>query len=286
MSDNNPDEIAPEQVSSFIDKVLKTKDPATVGLRKIIRRKAEEDNGFYVHKPELVEFEFNGKTQKGFGEDEQRILELEKTVADLKIELKKNLNQAQKAVQAAFSKGKASGLTEGLEKGKTETTEIYERKIDEIQLRVGNILKTFEEEKRNLIKNSEHILLQLSTEVAKKIIASELTTNTDIVLSVLKKALNSIAEKNNVIIRVSSGDLETVSERKSFWSPVSDNLKNITIEQDSRLSSGDCIIESDSGITDARLSVQCDELLELIQKTWENNYASQSSSTASEKSDS
>ncbi|NLW30461.1 MAG: hypothetical protein GXY77_03290 [Fibrobacter sp.] len=274
MFDNDNEEIAPEKVSDLINKILETKDPATVGLRKIIRRKNEEKDDFFVHKPQITEFDFDGKKKKNLSEDELRILELEKTVADLKIQLQKNTQKAQNAVQNAFVKGKTQGVAQGIEKGKAETTEIYEKKIDEIQLRIGNVLKKVEEEKQAVFRDSEHLLLQLCMEMVKKIIATELSINKDVILSVLKKALNSIAEKDNLIIRISPDDMDAVSGRKDFWVPVSDNLKNITIEPDERISCGGCIIESNSGTTDARLGVQCDELSELVLKAWENVNAS------------
>jgi len=282
LSDNNHEEIAPQKVSDLIAKILETKDPATVGLRKIIRQKNEEKDDFYVRKPKITEFDFDGKKKNNLSEDELRILELEKTVADLKIQLQKNTQKAQNAVQNAFVKGKTQGVAQGFEKGKTETTEIYEKKIDDIQLRIGNVFKRIEEEKQAVFRNSEHLLLQLCMEMVKKIIASELTINKNIILSVLKKALNSIAEKDNVIIRISPDDMDSVSGRKDFWIPVSDNLKNITIEPDERISCGGCIIESNSGTTDARLGVQCDELSELILKAWENVNASVPQSTTKE----
>ena len=101
-----------------------------------------------------------------------------------------------------------------------------------------------------------------------KIITCEVSDRTDIVLAVLKRALDFIGHSEKMVVRVASEDLEQVSDRKDFWIPVGERLEYITIEADERIEKGGCIIESNSGVVDARLGVQFNELADLIEKTW------------------
>lgn len=261
---------SPEEVSSFIDNLLNAKDPATVGLRKILRRKSEQGLDFSIHSPVMEEFEESGKKCKVLNEDEQRILELEKEVINFQVQLKKQQENARNAVQRAFTQGKEAGLKEGYEGGRTETAVEYEKKIDDIQGEMETFLKNLDDSKREIFYNSEHILLRLCREIVKKIISSEVTTNQDVVLSVLKKAISYIGDRERLVVRIAPDDLETVTGRKDFWVPVTERLTNVVIEADERVGRGGCIIESNSGIADARLGVQFEELMNLVENVWQN----------------
>ena len=265
----NTPHLSPENVSSLIEHILKTKDPETVGLRRILRRQDQKAGQFPLHSPLLEEFGTPGG-RKTLSEDEEEVLKLEKRVRDLERSLKQQNDNARAAVQNAFVKGHQDGLQSGIEQGKAEVAKEFEKKIDEVQKRVASFLGAIEESKRNVFVNAEHVLTRLSCEVAKKIISTELTGRDDIILHVIKKALTYIGDREKLILRVATDDLEIVSGRKDFWAPVSERLKDIAIEPDEQIEKGGCIIESNSGVVDARLGVQFIELTDIIEKVWEN----------------
>jgi flagellar biosynthesis/type III secretory pathway protein FliH len=86
--------------------------------------------------------------------------------------------------------------------------------------------------------------------------------------------MSYIADRERIIVRVSKDDLENVSRRKDFWMPVGERLESIIIEPDERIEKGGCIIESNSGVVDARLGVQFEELHDTVEKVWESVSAS------------
>ena len=266
----NTGSLSREEVSSFIDNILKSKDPATVGLRKILRKNTELERDFSVYSPAAVEFDTPERKSRVLSEDEQRILELEKKVIDLEGRLEKQKESARQAVQAAFVKGRTEGLEEGLARGREETTEVYEKKIDQLQQKIESIIRQFDESRRTVFSGSEHLLLRLCCEMVRKVISTEVTVNQNIILSVLKKALTYIGDRERLVVRVSPDDFETVSGRKDFWVPVAESLKNVSVESDERVSRGGCIIESNSGVVDARLGVQFEEISGLVESVWEN----------------
>jgi flagellar assembly protein FliH len=266
----NNESSSPDDVSKLINKILTAKDPATVGLRKIIRKKNDEQDNFPLRSESLQEFT-DLKVKKGIlSDDERRILELEKSISDLNLQIKKQQESANLAIQNAFSKGKSEGLIKGIEQGKTESAGIYEKKIDETQKYVSECLKKLEDSRHSLYKSSEHILLRLCIAVVKKVVASEVVTRPDLILSVVKKALTFIGDKERLIIRVSPNDSEIITGRKDFWISVTERLKDVTVEPDSRIQRGECIIESNTGTVDARFGVQFEELSGLIEKLWED----------------
>jgi flagellar assembly protein FliH len=261
--------LPPDQVASLIARILNEKDPASVGLRRIIRRKTADADDFPMRAPAIEEFSAPGKVKKLLSNDERRIIEIERQVNGLKAELAKQPGNARKAVEKAYQKGFDEGIAQGAIGGKSEAGAEYQQKIEAVQARVGSYLKSIEDAKHALLADTDRILLDLCCRMVKKVLSAELTQRPDIILNVLRKALSYVAEREKLIIRVAPCDIETVSGNQDFWSPVTERLKAITIEPDERIGQGGCIIESASGVIDARLDVQVDELAELIEKAWE-----------------
>jgi flagellar biosynthesis/type III secretory pathway protein FliH len=258
-----------ENVPSLIDKILKTNDPATVGLRRIIKKKNDEGADYPARIPLIETFDVPGKS-KILSEDERRILELEKKIIELEDKLKGQAVEQKKAEETMHKNGIAEGMKKGMEKGASDTAAVYEKKIDALQKDISNFLKNIENEKKVLIVNAEHILLNLTIEIAKKVIHSEVASNQELILKVLNKALSHISDRERIVVHVSPHDCVLVSQRKDFWNTITDKLNNIVVSEDSRIEKGGCLIESNSGIVDARLGVQIDEICSIVEREWES----------------
>ena len=263
-------EIPPENVSSLIEQVLRAKDPATVGLRKIMRRKEDERNDHPLRSMALEEFSVPGTTSKKLSDDERLILDLEKKAADLQLALKQQKKAAAAALQEAYAKGMREGEAKGREEATTATTAAYEKKIDELQDRIGDLLAGFETAKRDAVLNAEHLLLRLCLAVAGKVIGREVATDPELILGVIRRSLAYIGHREKMTLRVAPGDLETASQRRDFWLPVGERLEDITIVSDERIGRGGCMIESNSGLVDAQMGVQFSELSEIIENAWKD----------------
>ncbi|MBN1128318.1 MAG: hypothetical protein JXA71_04995 [Chitinispirillaceae bacterium] len=266
MSDS---ELSPETVSTLIERVLKAKDPSTVGLKRILRKKEEEREDYPLQEAVLDEFSVPGKESIKLSAEERRVLELEKEVADLRIALQRQRRAAADAVQASFTKGISDGFGRGRAEATAVTAAAYEEKIDALQRRIGDLFEHLETAKRSVFANAEHLLLRLCCAMVKKIIDREVSEHHDIILAVLKRALTYIGHHEKMVVRVAPDDLELVAQRKDFWFPVAQRLKDITVEADARIERGGCIVESNAGLVDARLGVQFEELAGIVEKTWD-----------------
>jgi flagellar assembly protein FliH len=269
MADAQSSPLEPTDVVALIDHLLKTKDPAVVGLRRILRHKEQEGAAYPIHSAGFEELSIPGKDKTVFTEDERHVLELEKQNKQLTASIEAQKQKTEIDVKAAFEKGLAEGHKKGEETGHKKAADDYNKKIAEIQARVNAFLKKLEEDKIGIFSNSDRICVRLACEFAKKVLHKELSTNADAILPVVKRALSLVAEKERIVIRVAKDDFETVSGKKDFWAPVTERLVNVAIELDDKIERGGCIIESNSGMVDARLGVQLADLCALVEKTWE-----------------
>lgn len=267
-----PDEVVtPKNISDLIDYVMKSRDPAVVGLRRILKKKADLGQDFPLQEHTLEEFSTDKDTAGGiFNETEQRIIELEKAALELKDKLAQQKKDAEEAIRDAYKKGQKEGLERGEKTSYKKARSEYDQQIKDIEERLVNVLKDIGESRNALLNEAQRNVLDLSTMIALKIINTELSLSPDIILSVIKKALSYIVDRQEFVLRVSPEDLETVTKKKDFWTSIAERLDKVTVEQDDRIEKGGCIIESNTGVADARINVQFEELLDVIDSTWEN----------------
>jgi len=177
---------------------------------------------------------------------------------------------AKRSAAESHEKGKQEGFKEGEKQGQGTAEKKFNAEVAKLKEQTAKYFKQVEQSKDEMIRGLEHILLKFCMELTKKIVANEAVTNPELVLSVIKKSLSMIADRDNILIRVAPGDLETASGAKDFLSTVTERLENVRFEVDDRIQKGGCIIESNSGMVDARLGVQLDEIEQLIEKAWES----------------
>ncbi|MDR0331563.1 MAG: hypothetical protein LBH93_07645 [Chitinispirillales bacterium] len=271
--------IVNENVTVLLDQLLKAEDPATIGIRRILRNKIDAGNAFPLKAPDMESFDPSGNPAAGgkgkkkdhhlFNEQERAYLELEKRVRELERSLTQEKVAAKRATADSFEKGKAEGMAAGEQAGHDKAKAAFDVELKKHKDQVAKFLKQLEDSKKAMINGLEHILLRFCVELTKKIVSLELTTNPEIITATIKKALALIADKDNILIRVAPGDMEAASGNKDFLSTVTERLENVRIEEDARIGKGGCIIESNSGMVDARLGVQLEEVEGIVEKAWE-----------------
>ena len=258
------------EISALIDYLLKSKDPATVGLRTILKRKAEKNQAFPLHLAPFEEFYVEGKSKEHYSADERIIMDLEKKAAELRLSVENERKELPAKLASARERGYKEGFSAGEAAAREKTAKEYERTIDTLQQKVRDFCGALDHAKKTVFANAHSMLLAFCFEFAKKIIHAEVSARPDIILPVLKKALSYIADRERLVIKVAKDDWESASGRKDFWIPVGEKLGSVVVEPDERVEKGGCIIESNSGVVDARLGVQIEELKDVVCKAWES----------------
>ncbi|MBD3419921.1 MAG: hypothetical protein GF398_07385 [Chitinivibrionales bacterium] len=260
----------PEDVSSLIDFILENKDPAVVGLRKILKNKQTEGRDYPLKQLSMDELSSTRIREKIFDKSERRTIELEQSVIKLQKQIKAQEARLSRAEKEAFERGLNQGRAEGAQTGQEKAANEYAARLEDIQQQIAIMFKNVAQEQQRIFHDSYGLLLKLVCKLTKKILQVEPTLNRDIAPALLKEALAYIADREKLVVHVSTQDLETVSERKDFWLPVGQQLHNAEIVGDDTMQPGDCVIESGSGLVDARLDIQLRELDELIENLWQS----------------
>jgi flagellar assembly protein FliH len=162
----------------------------------------------------------------------------------------------QLAEQESYEKGLSDGIQKGKELQRIETLEALQA--------MSSIVKETSKLKKSILENSEQQIIQLSLSIAEKVIHLEVTTNRDVIRSVLKEAIKNIGDRENMKIRVHPQDFHFMLEIKPDLLHGFDGIKNIVFEEDESILRGGAIIETLCGEVDARLDQQYNQVRTLI----------------------
>jgi flagellar assembly protein FliH len=160
-----------------------------------------------------------------------------------------------------FNKGFEEGVNSLSLKYKTEYSEKLLTRIEYFQ----NIISSIE--KQLVLQNSEfeHLVINLSSMIAEKIIKREIEKKT-IISENLKEAVKKVLGANNLIIRVNPCDYgEIFLESKSFF--LEDSFSKVQFEEVDSIEIGGCFIETEIGNVDARISSQFSEIKKCLESS-------------------
>ncbi len=162
--------------------------------------------------------------------------------------------------QASVPRGidaiKKESYDKGLQDGLKQAEEQFLATLQSLQSILGDIDRLRED----ILKNSSEDMIRLIIAIARQVIRTEISIQPEIIVNTLGEALQVAVRSDECVVRIHPDDLEFVSSAKAdFMSRIND-LKNISIETDPRISRGGCVIESDYGKVDATVETQLEEI--------------------------
>ncbi|OHD11079.1 MAG: hypothetical protein A2086_03550 [Spirochaetes bacterium GWD1_27_9] len=180
---------------------------------------------------------------------ERAKLEARNIESEIKDKEAKILNDARK-------RGYHDGWEEGYKNGADEVKRLAER--------VQIILNSTIEKRNEIFVETEQQIINLVLLVSKKVIKVISENQKNVVINNVVQALRKLKSRGDVAIRVNLSDLELTSQHKKDFVEMVEGVKSIKILEDSTVDRGGCIIETDFGSIDARISSQLHEIEERI----------------------
>jgi flagellar assembly protein FliH len=160
----------------------------------------------------------------------------------------KDLSEIEReAYQKAFAAGQQSGL------------EMAEKKTEIIAKRFALSLEEVGILREKLIKAAERDLVELAIEIAKKLVHREIQIDENIITTLVRVALERLAVKNGIKVTVNPLDAKILSAELQ---DLLGEEGTIDLKTNEDLRRGDCLVESEYGSIDARISQQFKEIEE------------------------
>ena len=188
-------------------------------------------------------------------EDQAQVIlaEARTKATELENEIKSRVTQTERE---AYEKGHADGHEKGFEEGKAEVARLVES--------LHSIITKAIEKRNEIIQEAETQIINLVLLIVKKVIKVISENQKNVVINNVVQALRKLKSRGDVVIRVNLADLELTSEHVKDFMKMVENVKSITVLEDSSVDRGGCIIETDFGQIDARISSQLHEIEERI----------------------
>jgi flagellar assembly protein FliH len=184
---------------------------------------------------------------------EKILAEARAKAGELESDIKQRVVQTERE---AYERGYTEGHQKGYDEGKTEVARLIER--------LHTILTKAIEKRNEIIEESETQIINLVLLIVKKVIKVISENQKNVVINNVVQALRKLKSRGDVVIRVNLADLELTTEHVKDFMKMVENVKSITILEDSSVDRGGCIIETDFGQIDARVSSQLHEIEEKI----------------------
>ena len=172
------------------------------------------------------------------------------------IEIKEN------ALKEGHKIGYEKGFQEAYEKGESSAKEEFTPLLKTI----NSLIQELGAFREMMYPKVENEMIEMITGLTKKILQHEIETKEDSVKQMLLLAINSVIDKENMVIQIHPSDK---THAESFYPELKNlykDIKNVTFEEHSGIEKGGCVITTNFGTIDARvdqLENQIDQILKL-----------------------
>ena len=160
--------------------------------------------------------------------------------------------QHDKIVSEARSEGYEQGSSEGYEKGKAEVERLIER--------MHKVLEAVMQRREEILQDTESQIVELVILMARKVIKILSENQKNVIMANTVAALRKVKTRGNVTLRVNIEDVKLTTAHADEFIQHVENVQGITVQEDSSVEKGGCIVETDFGAIDARISSQLTEL--------------------------
>lgn len=191
--------------------------------------------------------------QEAEDEANKIIAEASRKAEEMESEIKQKV---EKVEREAYEAGHKEGREAGFREGKSEVARLVEN--------LNRIVTAAIDKRSEIVSESETQVINLVLLIAKKVIKVISENQKNVVINNVVQALRKLKSRGEVVIRVNLADLDLTSEHINDFLQMVENVKSVTVLEDSSVDRGGCIIETDFGEIDARISSQLHEIEERI----------------------
>lgn len=190
--------------------------------------------------------------------------EAKSIIEDAQIKARNIESEIRETESKIVSEARKRGYQEGWEEGYSKGSDEVKRLIERVQI----ILNSAIQKRSEILIETEQQIISLVLLIAKKVIKVISENQKNVVINNVIQALRKLKSRGEVVIRVNLADIDLTSQHKRDFIEMVEGVKSIKIMEDSTVDRGGCIIDTDFGSIDARISSQLheieDKILELM----------------------
>ena len=226
----------------------------------LVRSAKMEADGIIKEAENAAFAEVKRKTNEAQSLRRQAEDDAEKIVAEAREKAKQIENDSLAAFEnerkEAEERGRIAGREAGFTEGKDEVARLVER--------TQTILERAQDKRADILAETEQQIIDLVLLISRKVIKIISENQRNVVISNVVQALRKVKGRGNILIKVNILDVKLTTEHKKEFINMLEGAKSIQIVEDTSVDPGGCVIETEFGEIDARISSQLAELEEKI----------------------
>jgi len=181
------------------------------------------------------------------------VAEAERRAAEIVSDAKSKMDEQ---LKDGYGDGFRKGQEAGFKEGNLEAQRLTDR--------LHTIIERMMDKRQEILAETEQQIVDLVLLMTRKIVKVISENQRNIVVSNVVQALRKVKGRGEVIIRVNLNDVAMPTQHIKDFLAAAENIKNITVVEDSTVDRGGCVIETDFGAIDARIASQLNEIEQRI----------------------
>jgi len=186
--------------------------------------------------------------------------EAAKILADAESRASEIVAESRAKMDEQLKEGYDDGYKKGQEAGFREGNLEAQRLTD----RLHTIIERMMDKRQEILAETEQQIVDLVLLMTRKIVKVISENQRNVVVSNVVQALRKVKGRGEVIIRVNLNDVAMTTQHIKDFLSAAENIKNITVVEDSTVDRGGCLIETDFGSIDAKIVSQLNEIEQRI----------------------
>lgn len=165
-------------------------------------------------------------------------------------------SKKEEILKEAENRGFEKGYQEGFQAGEVKGYEEEKTYIQEAK----DLKQQAYQEREDLARELEESLIDLSIKAIEKVIEKELEKDHELLLKLIENGLKKSTYTETLIIRVAQGDYDLLDVNKNKIYMMTEGIDDIKIKVDHSFEKNEIIIETQSGIINAGLKTQIEQI--------------------------
>ena len=184
----------------------------------------------------------------------------EKIKKDAEAEAQRIIEEAQAERDRIIADSKKQGYDTGYEAGYQDGNKEAERLVE----RMHTVLDAVMARREEILSETEYQIVELVVLMARKVVKIISENQKTVIMNNVLQALKKVKGRGDVTIRVNLADVKLTTEHVNDFIQRVEAVKGIPVMEDTTVEKGGCIVETDFGAIDARISSQLTELEQKI----------------------
>ena len=237
-------------------------------------RRARDGNGHVVYRfPRLPEDLSAGQGMESSGENGFEFSFENQFAEPMFLSLFRNgqekaseTGNPQEDVEAVLEQARQQAYQQGFEEGRKVGEEAAKGRLKEAVKSLEAAIDGIEGAKEELYRDAEIQAVELALRIARRIICKEVPLDRDMICRVLREALKKVRDQKEIHVKMNPEDLRTLEDGDPGLVRAAGIHGTVTLEAGEGICRGECVIETDFGVIDARIESQIQTIEDALRR--------------------